>query len=99
MIRSAMIVLLVALVDVVDAEVLDDFVDHADYQRVLAGPTDAAGAVVDPLTLKRGKDAGVAAFDFLMNNDAYQFLEKTGDLLITGPTNTNVMDVRLLLVR
>ena len=63
------------------------------------GPTDAAGAVVDPFTVKRGKDAGVAAFDFLKNNDAYHFLEKTGDLLITGPTNTNVMDVRLLLVR
>ena len=63
------------------------------------GPTDAAGAVVDPLTVKRGKDAGVAAFEFLKNNDAYHFLEKTGDLLITGPTNTNVMDVRLILVR
>ena len=63
------------------------------------GPTDAAGAVVDPLTVARGKNAGITAFEFLKNNDAYHFLEKTGDLLITGPTNTNVMDVRLLLVR
>ena len=63
------------------------------------GPTNAAGAVVDPLTVKRGKDAGAMAFDFLDNNDAYHFLEKTKDLLITGPTNTNVMDVRLVLVR
>ena len=63
------------------------------------GPTDAAGAIVDPLTVKRGKDAGAVAFDFLDDNDAYPFLEKTGDLLFTGPTNTNVMDVRLVLVR
>ncbi|MBW2143054.1 MAG: glycerate kinase [Deltaproteobacteria bacterium] len=63
------------------------------------GPTDAAGGVVDPLTIKRGIDAGVRALDFLNNNDAYHFLEKTNDLLITGPTNTNVMDVRLILVR
>lgn len=63
------------------------------------GPTDAAGAVVDPLTVNRGKEAGLAAFDFLKNNDAYHFLEKTQDLLLTGPTNTNVMDVRLVLVR
>jgi len=63
------------------------------------GPTNAAGSLVDPLTIKRGIDAGVRAFDFLNNNDAYHFLEKTNDLLITGPTNTNVMDVRLILVR
>ena len=63
------------------------------------GPTDAAGAIVDPLTVQRGLDAGAGAFDFLNNNDAYHFFEKTGDLLITGPTNTNVMDVRLILVR
>ena len=63
------------------------------------GPTDAAGAIVDPLTVKRGKDAGAVAFDFLDDNDAYPFLKKTGDLLFTGPTNTNVMDVRLVLVR
>jgi hydroxypyruvate reductase len=39
------------------------------------------------------------AADYLKNNDAYHFLGKTQDLLITGPTNTNVMDVRLVLVR
>lgn len=62
------------------------------------GPTDAAGALVDPLTVKRGKDAEMEALDYLNNNDAYHFFEKTGDLLMTGPTNTNVMDARLLLV-
>ena len=63
------------------------------------GPTDAAGAVVDPLTVERGKNMGMEAADFLKNNDAYHFFEKTGDLLMTGPTNTNVMDVRIILVK
>ena len=63
------------------------------------GPTDAAGATVDAFTINRGRDQGMEARDFLNNNDAYPFFEKTGDLLITGPTNTNVMDVRLILVR
>lgn len=63
------------------------------------GPTDAAGAMVDPYTVGRGKELGMIAADYLTNNDAYHFFEKTNDLLMTGPTNTNVMDVRLILVR
>ena len=63
------------------------------------GPTDAAGAVVDPLTVARGKAAGMEAMVHLVNNDAYHFFEKTDDLLMTGPTNTNVMDARFILVR
>lgn len=63
------------------------------------GPTDAAGAVVDPVTAARGRDAGMEATDFLNRNDAYHFFERTRDLLMTGPTKTNVMDVRLVLVR
>ena len=62
-----------------------------------AGPTDAAGALVDPFTVTRGKKAGIEAAEFLDRNDAYHFFEKTNDLLVTGPTNTNVMDVRLVL--
>jgi len=62
------------------------------------GPTDAAGALVDPFTVTRGKNAGMKAAEFLNRNDAYHFFEKTEDLLMTGPTNTNVMDVRLVLV-
>lgn len=63
------------------------------------GPTNAAGGIVDPLTVKRGKEAGLNAIDYLTSNDSHHFLKKTEDLLITGPTNTNVMDVRLVLVR
>jgi len=39
------------------------------------------------------------AAEYLRNNDSYHFFEKTGELLVTGPTKTNVMDVRLVLVR
>ncbi|MDM8543830.1 glycerate kinase [Desulfococcaceae bacterium HSG9] len=63
------------------------------------GPTDAAGAIVDPLTVKRGEAVNAPALRYLSNNDAYSFFKKTGDLLMTGPTGTNVMDVRLMLVR
>ncbi|MFZ7112709.1 MAG: glycerate kinase type-2 family protein [Desulfatiglandales bacterium] len=63
------------------------------------GPTDAAGGLVDPGTVIRGREAEMEALRFLQNNDAYHFLEKTDDLLVTGPTKTNVMDVRLVLVR
>jgi glycerate 2-kinase len=62
------------------------------------GPTEAAGGIVDPSTLKRAREAEMRAQDFLKDNNSYAFLKKTGDLLVTGPTNTNVMDVRLVLV-
>lgn len=62
------------------------------------GPTDAAGAIVDPLTVVRGEEAGLDASAYLARNDSYHYLEKTGDLVVTGPTNTNVMDVRLMLI-
>ncbi len=63
------------------------------------GPTDAAGGVVDPGTIQRGLALNLKAREYLENNDSYNYLKKTGDLLITGPTNTNVMDVRLVLIR
>ena len=62
------------------------------------GPTDATGAVADHTTVQRGKSLGLDPNFYLDNNDAYPFFQKLGDLLITGPTYTNVMDVRILLV-
>ena len=62
------------------------------------GPTDAAGAISDYTTLRRAKGMGLDPNAYLMNNDSYHFFEKLGDLLMTGPTRTNVMDVRILLV-
>lgn len=61
------------------------------------GPTDAAGAYADMGTLQRGGQLGLNAADCLNRNDAYSFFQQTGDLLITGLTGTNVMDVRVLL--
>lgn len=58
------------------------------------GPTDAAGAIADGCTVNRLPSAP----QYLANNDSYHYFEKLGDLLITGPTGTNVMDVRLVLV-
>jgi len=62
------------------------------------GPTDAAGGVVDGTTLQRGRDKGLDAADFLRRNDSHTFLSAVGDLLVTGPTFTNVMDLRLVLI-
>jgi hydroxypyruvate reductase len=58
------------------------------------GPTDAAGAIADGYTLARGPDAQ----RYLAANDSYHYFEKLNDLLITGPTHTNVMDVHIVLV-
>jgi hydroxypyruvate reductase len=58
------------------------------------GPTDAAGAIADGQTV----DRDARAPEFLARNDSYHYFEGLGDLVKTGPTNTNVMDVRLILV-
>jgi glycerate 2-kinase len=62
------------------------------------GPTDAAGAIASGSTVPRAHAAGLDPAKFLANNDSYHFFEPLGDLLKTGPTNTNVMDVRLVLI-
>ena len=62
------------------------------------GPTDAAGAVADWTTCARAEQHGLHPREALENNDAYPFFERLGDLLITGPTQTNVMDVRIMLI-
>ena len=62
------------------------------------GPTDAAGAFSDSYTLKRAEAMGLDPYLFLANNDSYHFFQKLGDLFVTGPTNTNVMDLRIVLV-
>jgi hydroxypyruvate reductase/glycerate 2-kinase len=62
------------------------------------GPTDAAGAIADAGTLPRAMACGLSAGQFLAGNNAYPFFEATGDLIKTGLTQTNVMDVRVMLV-
>ena len=63
------------------------------------GPTDAAGAMADESTFRRSEEAGIGAVDaYLRNNDAYTYFQALGDLVITGPTDTNVGDIQVLLL-
>jgi glycerate 2-kinase len=62
------------------------------------GPTDAAGAIADASTMSRARALGLDPRAFLDNNDSYHFFERLRALVKTGPTGTNVMDVRILLV-
>jgi hydroxypyruvate reductase len=62
------------------------------------GPTDAAGAIVDGDTLARAKATHLDPVEALADNDSYSLFKATGDLLITGPTRTNVMDLQVGLV-
>ena len=61
------------------------------------GPTDAAGGTADAETVARGERAGQTARRALDDNDAYTFLSAAGDLVVSGPTNTNLLDLYLLL--
>ena len=62
------------------------------------GPTDAAGAIADGRTVARLRAKSLSAAAMLADNDSYHLFEALGDLIKTGPTGTNVMDVRLVLV-
>jgi hydroxypyruvate reductase len=61
------------------------------------GPTDAAGAIIDADTVARGHAGGADAQRALADNDAYHYLRTSGDLLVTGPTNTNLLDLYVVL--
>jgi glycerate 2-kinase len=62
------------------------------------GPTDAAGAVADGTSVPRAGEKGLDPVQYLRENDSYHFFESLDDLIVTGPTRTNVMDLRLVLV-
>jgi glycerate 2-kinase len=62
------------------------------------GPTDAAGGVASQAVLRRASELGLAESEYLAANDSYHYLQQTGALLVTGPTNTNVCDLQLLFV-
>jgi hydroxypyruvate reductase len=79
--------------------------DGTDRVVVLAGgtdgtdgPTDAAGALADGLSIRRAKALGMDPHAFLKRSDSYHFFKPLDDLIVTGPTRTNVMDVYMLLV-
>ncbi|MBI3962701.1 MAG: glycerate kinase [Deinococcus sp.] len=62
------------------------------------GSSDAAGAMADGSTAQRGKAQGKSARDYLERNDSFTFFQVLGDLIVTGPTLTNVNDLRVVLV-
>jgi glycerate 2-kinase len=62
------------------------------------GGAEVAGALMTPNTLERGRSLGLDARAMLENNDAHTFFAKLGDQLVTGPTLTNVNDIRIILV-
>jgi glycerate 2-kinase len=63
------------------------------------GPTDAAGAIATGKTLDRARAAGLDPIAHLDRNDSYPFFETLGDLVKTGPTGTNVMDIQIMLAQ
>ena len=65
----------------------------------LDGPTDAAGAIADGHTVQRAAAHGLDAQAFVNNNDSYNFFAPIHGLVKTGPTGTNVMDVRAILIK
>jgi len=82
----------------IDIEGLDNTIVLSGGTDGNDGPTDAAGAIADGTTIHRAGELGLNAYQYLCENNSYNFFKPLGDLLITGPTNTNVMDLRVLLV-
>jgi hydroxypyruvate reductase len=75
-----------------------------DHVVVLSGGTDgidgnspAAGAIADENTIERGKIFGMDASEFLSRSDSYRFFDRLKDAIVTGPTGTNVRDLRIIL--
>jgi len=62
------------------------------------GPTDAAGALADSLIIAAASERNLDPADYLARNDAYHWFEPLGGLIKTGPTHTNVCDLRVVLV-
>lgn len=65
----------------------------------LDGPTDAAGGIVDPNSINRMLTAEINPVEMLENNDSYNALKSSQDLLNTGATGTNVADLQVLLIQ
>ena len=70
-------------------------VEHVER---IDGSEDNAGALIYPDTLTRAAKAGINAKAMLADNDPWTFFKAIGDLLVTGPTLTNVNDFRAVLI-
>jgi hydroxypyruvate reductase len=81
-----------------------DLQDRSSHLVILSAGTDgidgnspAAGAIADETTIQRARNLNLDAEQYLARSDSYTFFEQLGDLIITGPTGTNVRDLRILL--
>ncbi len=89
----------VALAAALEIEGMEDVVVFSFGSDGTDGPTDAAGGLVDGQTLARMRAGSIVPEDSLANNDSYHALKASGDLIITGPTGTNVNDLMVILCR
>ncbi len=87
-----------ALVSAIEIAGFDNIVVLSGGTDGTDGPTDAAGAIADNKTIERAEQSGIKAEDYLDNNDSYSFFKMLDDLIITGPTKTNVMDIHILMI-
>ncbi len=76
---------------------MDNFVALCAGTDGIDGNSPAAGAIIDSTTIARAKKIGLEPLDFLNRSDAYSFFIALGDAITTGPTGTNVRDIRILL--
>ena len=88
-----------ALAAAIEIEGMDNIVMVSLGTDGTDGPTPAAGAIVDGNTVRKAKNLGLNPIEFLRRNDSYNFFNNLNDLIITGHTDTNVMDIRLVLIK
>lgn len=88
-----------ALAAAMGIENIEDLVVFSIGSDGTDGPTDAAGGIVDGKTIDRMRQAGVRPQVYLDNNDSYNALKASNDLIITGPTGTNVNDIIVVLCK
>jgi glycerate-2-kinase len=62
------------------------------------GPTAAAGAFADGSTISKARTLGLDPYQALRDNDSYNFFSRLGDLFCPGPTGTNVLDFKIILL-
>ncbi|MCK9274765.1 MAG: glycerate kinase [Syntrophales bacterium] len=87
-----------ALASAIDIDGIGDVTILSGGTDGTDGQTNAAGAIVDGQTVKNGMKRGKTALHYLIENDSYRFFAGSDDILVTGPTMTNVMDLRIILV-
>ncbi len=88
-----------AMIDILGRDVMTNVVVMSGGTDGEDGPTDAAGALANGETFRLADNLKLSPADFLNRHDAYHFFQPIGGLIQTGLTQTNVMDVRVILIR